>query len=775
MLNRFRGWLQQQTPIDQPALAEVKIEGGVAEFGTTGETIPLNFPLLSNPEVSSDFSLSTDISENYYYSIDLPIVEEKAFPRIEKFPEIVDILEVLAPPGYSGKAYGVKEEKEKYKQQKLPFDPSSVDKSICKHGIPKYACGICFEEEEKKITRKSSYAKKIKTINVFDILLPYLQPPFEYMLDQPILFPPGRRPFDYQVEGIRFLAERTTALLGDDMGLGKTIQAIIAIRILVRRRKIIKGLIVCPLSLIGNWEKEIKKWAPELIVMKVRGPKELREHLWKSPSIIYLTTYETLRDDTNRHLISGAAFNLVVLDEIQRIKNVNSGLSKAVRRFGPEYRWGLSGTPLENKLDDVTAIFRFLEPRVFNPGKKYSSAHVRRSIKPYFLRRRILDVIEQFPNKLVSEVWLDLNGTQRLAYDDLLNQGKSEISRPGTTRIHIFALINKLKQICNIEPTSGESCKADYLLDQLGEVVEGGYKALVFSQFPKKTLVTIKSKLEKYDPVIFHGGLTSRQRNKILDDFQEQETPKILLASIKAAGIGLNLQRANHVFHFDHWWNPAIAKQAEARAWRIGQELPVFVHDIYTNNTIEERIHEILLSKTALFNEVINDLSSDYTKAAFSDDDLYKIFDLDPPEKTKKSDPEHSRSVKNLVDQLRSFNPKQFEQIVASYYEKLGFRVEVSGGAYDEGVDIVARLASELGLEHYIIQCKHYPDAPIGPSIIREMIGTRVIHKEATSSVVVTSGTFSAEATRLAVKSQVKIIDGKYLVTLLNKHKISLL
>ena len=787
MLYRFRNWLKQQTPLNQPELAEIKLKGVVTEFGTVDDTVSISLPILDPTSITSDLSLSNiglfpgDLSEvqfddsnyeNCFESLTEPIIEEKPFGKLDFLPETIDLLEELVPPGYAGKIYGEQEDTKKFKQEKLPFDPQSVDKTECKHGAPRYACAICDDEEEKRKLKRNPYRKKIKTVNVFDLLLPFLQPPFEHMLDQPILFPPGLRPYDYQVEGIRFLVDGTSALLGDEMGLGKTIQTIVGIRILVRRRKIKKILILCPLSLLGNWEREIKKWAPELIVLKVRGAKDLREWLWKSRSIVYLTTYETLRGDMGRNWVSTTGFNLVVLDEIQRIKNPDAGISREVRKLGPHYRWGLSGTPLENKIDDVIAIFRFLGPNIFERDREYSSYHVRRIIKPYFLRRRVQDVRDELPDKHVSEIWLDLNDYQRQTYDRLLEDAKTQLLKPGITRIHIFSLINQLKLICNMDPSTGDSSKIDYLYDQLGEIVESGNKALVFSHFPNKTLAEIKDELANYFPEIFHGGLTEKQRERIFMDFQEGESPKVLLASVKAAGIGLNLTRANHVFHFDHWWNPAVARQAEARAWRIGQALPVFVHDIYTNDTVEERIYQILSEKQALFDEVIDDLSSEYTSSTFSDDDLYKIFDLEMPGSEKVSEPAQFATGTYSMSEFKKLTPNQFETLSAKYYEKMGFVVKVTGGAYDEGVDISARRATELGLEQLIIQCKHYPESTIGPNAIREMIGTRAIHNEATSATLITSGTFSDEAIRLAKKHQIKLIDGTYLITLLRKHKI---
>jgi len=809
---RFRGWLRELAPLEPPVIRAIKIEGVINDFGTVEHTALLEFSPLENPPVSPNFLISglplfpEDFSlsgfeagplDESYVSLAQPEAMVVPFPVIDDVPGNLDVLEVLGFPAVAGKAYG-KDALREEEQLELPVSRDAVDRSLCRHGIPRYACEICLQEQERKLSPAKPRAVKIKTIDVFELLLPYLQPPFEHMLDQPLLFPPDRRPYPYQVEGIRFLLENTNALLGDEMGLGKTIQAILATRILIRRGKIRNVLVLCPLSLLGNWEREIKKWAPELFVMKIRGMKEVREWQWKAKAAVYLTTYETLRMDVENALVLGSAFDLAVLDEVQRIKNPEAGVSRAVRTLGPTYRWGLSGTPLENKIEDVIAIFRFLRPGTFAKGYDrkedtsfslvtihsstfdkqagLSTQMVRQAIKPYFLRRRLKDVLKELPEKRVTEVWLDLNDQQRATYDQELADARKTLSKPGVTRIHIFQLINTLKQICNIDPDTGDSCKLDYLDDQLEEILENGYKALVFSQFPQKTLVAAKDRLRHYEPEIFYGGLSEQQRERLLDSFQKNEDPKVLLASVQAAGIGLNLTRANHVFHFDHWWNPAVARQAEARAWRIGQQETVFVHDMYTNDTIEERVHRILASKQALFNEVIDDLSSEVNMKAFTDEELFSMFDMKPPEGgiagTTLRPPQQSTST--TLGQMRSLSPAQFEQLIARYFEKLGFKVDIVGGPHDQGVDLLARRASDIGLERLAIQCKHYPDGQVGPSLIRELIGARSSHPEATRVVMVTSGTISPEATRLAERNRIDLIDGTFLRVLVEKYQVNI-
>lgn len=187
------------------------------------------------------------------------------------------------------------------------------------------------------------------------------------------------------------------------------------------------------------------------------------------------------------------------------------------------------------------------------------------------------------------------------------------------------------KQICGYDEQSGTSCKLDYLAQELETIVANNEKALVFSQYPYKTLEPIKQKLLRFEPAIYDGSLSDKQSEKLLEAFQKQPSPKVLLTSVKAGGVGLNLTRATQVFHFDHWWNPAIAKQAEARAHRLGQSQTVVVHSLFTAGTIEEKIERLLNEKESLFDKVIEDLTEEDIKGALTQEELFGLFDLDPP------------------------------------------------------------------------------------------------------------------------------------------------
>ncbi len=495
--------------------------------------------------------------------------------------------------------------------------------------------------------------------------------------------------------------------------------------------------------------------------------------LWDSRAHVFLTTYETLRQDTEQGVDFVHRFDTVILDEAQKIKNRDAGLSIAVRRMQPTYRWGLSGTPLENRVDDVVSIFDFLKPDLFRRIQPpYSESMVRTRIAPYFLRRRVADVYKELPEKITVERWLHLAEEQREAYEMAYWRGRAELERPGASRIHVFALINTLKQICNLDPASGASVKLDYLSDELRESIGADAKALVFSQFPTKTLREIAPRLSAYGACVFDGSLSDTAREQLMKQFEKEEMPRVLLMSVKAGGLGLTLTRANHVFHFDHWWNPAVARQAEARAHRRGQTQTVFVRDIFTYDTIEERIYDLLVAKQHLFDSVIDDLSTQDVLKKLSDDDLFGLFDLKPPSgasgqqaSSKSADRPHE-----VMAKVRELSPVEFEQLVGRLYSGMGFVTKVTQQSRDSGIDVIARRTSDVGQEHVIIQCKHMPDATIGEPTVRELIGVWSSHREATRAVLVTSGHFSKPAVQLAQDSRIDLVDGVYLAGLILRY-----
>ncbi|MCE5257778.1 MAG: DEAD/DEAH box helicase [Chloroflexi bacterium] len=543
-----------------------------------------------------------------------------------------DIIEYFEPITATSTAGAIYHSQDRSRYSENQLYPNM--REYCKHGLDRRLCYLCRQERENSKYKPAS----TESISRFGFLKPYLYPPIDQSLPSTTLFIHGLYPYPYQWDGIRFLVHHEQALLADEMGLGKTIQAIVALRSRFRQAKSKRVLIVCPKSLLGTWKRELGLWAPELSVQTISGPVDERLHMWQSDVHVFLCSYETLRQDVGYVQSHPNWIDSIILDEVQRVKNPETLAHHAVLRVAAGCRWGLSGTPLENKIEDVEAVFGALGLRlVINDRYSWNTKEIREVISPVILRRRIADVEKQLPPKQAQEIWLELNPRQRATYLAEENSGVSSLQRPGATRIHVLALITKLKQICNYDPISNSSCKLDYLTEALDEVIELGQKALVFSHYPNVTLRAIQSKLTRYQPSIFDGSLTSDERDRIIYAFQNNATPKVLLMSVQAGGLGITLTRANHVFHYDHWWNPAVAKQAEGRAHRIGQSKTVFVHHLYVSNTIEERIYDLLVKKQNLFDAVIDSLSTDTIVGKLSDDDLFGLFGLQAPVTEKRT------------------------------------------------------------------------------------------------------------------------------------------
>ena len=486
--------------------------------------------------------------------------------------------------------------------------------------------------------RNQPGAGGISGFNLFDLIFPVLQRPLGTAFDDGLSFPAGKLPRQYQVEGINFLTGHPAALLGDEMGLGKTMQVITACRVLFRQGKISSVCVICPKAVLTHWERQIQLWAPELKAITLEGTRDVRKILWRTGAHIYICTYETLRNDLETVIKQRGRlknhFDLIVLDEVQKTKNKNAGLTKAVRSIKAEYRWAISGTPLENSIEDLVTICQTLKPDIFATLPYLSEASVKNAFQPIFKRRRARDVLDDLPEKVTNQKWLELSPSQREKYDLAEKAGIGELKGLGesATVQHVFALITRLKLICNLDPKNGKSVKLDYLKEKLEELTAEDHKALVFSQYPEKTLEKIKPKLEEFKPVIYDGQLSNARRVKMIDDFQSQDDNKIMLLSIKAGGAGIELQRANYVFHYDLWWNPATIAQATGRALRIGQKKVVFEYFLLTKGTIEERIFEITERKRLLFDNVIDDLSDeDAAKRALTTEELFGLFGLNSP------------------------------------------------------------------------------------------------------------------------------------------------
>jgi hypothetical protein len=475
-------------------------------------------------------------------------------------------------------------------------------------------------------------------MSIWDLLLPLLQRPVNLDLGNVVDLPSSL--YTFQIRGVEFLLEKPSALLGDDMGTGKTVQTAVALRMLFQTGKIRTALIVCPLSVIPNWDRELGKWAGNLGVTVVRGEKKNREIRWRQPTHVWLTTYETLRNDLANVLsLRKGGFDLIALDEAQRIKNWSAGVTRAVRQLRATCRWGLSGTPSENNTQELWTILNVLKPEI-SQGPLDWSQGIQSVLRPMFLRRRKQDVLMDLPPLVRNPVWIRLEYEQRKSYDQLEAQGVLELHAKGETITAqtILVLLNKLKQVCNRCPRSGESSKLVWLRDSLDDIAAEGDKMLVFSQYRDERFAGadwLEKELAKFGALNYSKATSDQKRKELLAAFRDKSEHRVFVGHPKTAGLGLNeLVAANYVVHFDHWWNPAVMNQATARAHRPGQTKTVFAYDLWVEETYEEIIFELLERKQALYNEVIDSMSAERDPTenlAFAvADSLFAKYDLKP-------------------------------------------------------------------------------------------------------------------------------------------------
>jgi SNF2 family DNA or RNA helicase len=495
----------------------------------------------------------------------------------------------------------------------------------------------------------------------------------------------------YQSRGVGWLAflEQWSlgACLADDMGLGKTIQ-LIAFLLNLKEQNALEDpvLLVCPTSVLGNWEREVKKFGPSLSVLQHHGdgrPKGKSFAKAVQGKDLVITSYALVHRDLKD--LQTVSWQGVVLDEAQNVKNPEAKQSQAVRQLETQFRIALTGTPVENRLSELWSIMDFLNPGYLGPknffqrrfatpieryGDTDSLKTLRSLVQPFILRRLKTDrdIIQDLPDKQEMTVFCGLSSEQAALYQNVVEKSLTQIEEAeGIQRKGIIlALLVKLKQICNhpalflkeeegresgvgsresggeedggtrgrgdaekklktnnqpltSDPTQNSEFKAQNSFDRrsgklqrleemLEEVVLEGDRALIFTQFAEWGKL-LKAHLERQlgrEVLFLYGSTPKKQREEMVDRFQhDPQGPRIFILSLKAGGVGLNLTRANHVFHFDRWWNPAVENQATDRVFRIGQTRNVQVHKFVCNGTLEEKIHDLIESKKALAENVV--------------------------------------------------------------------------------------------------------------------------------------------------------------------------
>jgi SNF2 family DNA or RNA helicase len=459
-----------------------------------------------------------------------------------------------------------------------------------------------------------------------DRLLYLLQPPLESLFA-------GRQvqvpcpPYPYQLEGIAFLMPRHAALLADEMGLGKTMQAILSLRLLFQSGLIRNALVVCPKSIVATWSGELRAWAADLPFEVIGGDSPSRRASWQvSNCPLKLVNYELLTRDAALFMEKPIRFDVVVLDEAQRIKNRDAKAAQAVRSLQRDRSWALTGTPIENRPDDLISLFAFVDPNRIPPDTP--AKRLPQLTADCILRRTKDDVLTDLPPKTVRDAFVELTPAQREAYDLAETNGIVRLNALGDTISvqHVFELVMRLKQICNFDPLTRQSAKLERLETDLAEVADSGRKAIVFSQWVEP-LIWLSTALAHLGPLQYHGKIPPRDRQAILDRFQRDRRKHVLLMSYGTGSVGLNLQFTNYVFLFDRWWNPAVEDQAINRAHRIGQREPVFVTRFITPDTIEARIAQVLDRKRRLFSELIEQ-NDPPPQLGLTEEEIFSLFDI---------------------------------------------------------------------------------------------------------------------------------------------------
>ena len=465
----------------------------------------------------------------------------------------------------------------------------------------------------------------------------------------------------YQQRGLSWLSFLASlglgACLADDMGLGKTVQ-LLALETAHRAHNPATGptLLICPMSLVGNWEREAAKFAPDLAVyahhgLQRRRGTDLADQL--NGTDLVLTTYATATRDIDE--LAGRHWHRIVLDEAQAIKNSLSLAAKAVKRLAAGHRVALTGTPVENRLAELWSIMDFLNPGLLGSPEKFRkryaipverhgqtepASRLRAVTRPYVLRRLKTDpaIIDDLPEKIEIKQYCQLTGEQASLYQAVVDDMMEKIgSTDGIERRgNVLAAMAKLKQVCNhpalllhdrsaIGSRSGKVIRLEEILE---EILAEGDKVLCFTQYTEFAEMLLPHLSARFGTNVgyLHGGTSRVRRDELVTNFQEENGPPVFLLSLKAGGTGLNLTAASHVIHLDRWWNPAVENQATDRAFRIGQKRNVQVRKFVCTGTLEEKIDEMIEDKKALADLVISDGESWLTE--LSTEDLRQVFAL---------------------------------------------------------------------------------------------------------------------------------------------------
>ena len=413
----------------------------------------------------------------------------------------------------------------------------------------------------------------------------------------------------FQESGAAWLAERNKGILADDMGLGKTAQSLRALEALIDNGSIQSALIVCPKSLMANWEAECERWIPRLTVVRVTPPKDESDRVWSAilgRSHVLITSYEQLRPLPPP--IAAERLDLLIVDEAHRLRRNQARLVKAFRGITATRMWALTGTPIERAPEDLATLLSLLEPSRFSAKSASLGAGLRATAEPYILRRLKSDVLRELPDVIDTKETVELSASQRLAYTKARSRPLPKDVGEALQRLTI------LRNICDAEPKDGSSAKLDRILEILQTVRDAGEKAVVFS-YVLRPLDLLLERMHHLRPSLEALTLTGQQslseRNRTIQRFKSDDNVVALLCSSRVGSEGLTLTEANHVIFINEWWNPSANAQARDRVVRLGQQRIVQVRRFRCKETVEEALDQILDKKSETFANIVDALAAD--------------------------------------------------------------------------------------------------------------------------------------------------------------------
>ena len=413
---------------------------------------------------------------------------------------------------------------------------------------------------------------------------------------------------EYQKEGVEWLINNDVGILADDMGLGKTVQAIKAFEHLFGQGIINNCIIVAPLSLQKNWENEISKWAPHLVCKRLDTSSSTNVEIMKTTASadVLLTNYENLRSASD--FFVNFDFDLMVADEVHRIRKSTSQVSQAIFGFKKKKFWGLTGTPIENNIDDLLMLISHLTGKTFNlEDRNRSRVYLLETIKPYILRRLKSQVLDELPEVTERDYPVELHEEQRADYDKIWENRSLIINEKGSH----FSVLSQLRKVCDGDRNQKNNSKASVAQDIIKKIAINNEKVVVFSYY--------LDPLYALSDCLDHAGIgyvkffdvDTEERESAIEQFKSDDSITAFIASSRIASEGLTLTEANNVIFLNRWWNPSSNSQARDRVVRIGQERPVTIYNFYCVNTVEERVKTILIEKKEIHSQVMDGLVKD--------------------------------------------------------------------------------------------------------------------------------------------------------------------